>query len=133
MDTLQSALGQFYFQTHASCPPTFLQVVGWTKGAERPEAKRHYVYVRKVPLKIIHSFGGGEWQFDEEVIKKYATEITKPIHKSTGSLVSGNAIVILGAHFLRYQSQTVPHRKFDFAPVMITFPQEQCSELAKIQ
>ncbi len=126
METLQSALGQFYFQTHASCPPTFLQVVGWTKGAERPEAKRRYVYVRKVPLNVSHSFGGGEWQFDSEVIKKYATEITKPIHKSKDLKVNGNAIVIPGAHFLRYQGQTVPQYKFDFIPM-----REQYSETDK--
>jgi len=119
MDTLYSALGKFYFIAHNNSPPTFLQVVGWTKGAERPEAKRQYVYVRKVPLVVRHGLGRGHWEFDDNIIKKYAMEITTPIHKS----VDGNAIIIGGAHFLRYQGITVPQKTFD-----IQFSEEEIIE-----
>nr|QBK87313.1 MAG: hypothetical protein LCMAC201_02230 [Marseillevirus LCMAC201] len=118
METLHTSLGQFYFTTHSNSPPTFLQVVGWTKGAERPDAKRRYVYVRKVPLQICGGLNGsGRWEFDEDLIKRYATDITKSVHKSTDTLVDGNAIIIDGAHFLRYQSITIPLRRFDFVLV----------------
>nr|QBK87746.1 MAG: hypothetical protein LCMAC202_00820 [Marseillevirus LCMAC202] len=129
METLRASLGQFYFTTHSNAPPTFLQVVGWTKGAERHNAKRRYVYVRKVPLHIQNSIGGsGYWQFDEDVIKRYAADIIKPVHKSTQTLVDGNAIIIDGAHFLRYQSITVPLRYFDYAPVIIPLEPESILE-----
>ena len=132
METLHASLGQFYFITHSNAPPTFLQVVGWTKGAERPDAKRRYVYVRKVPLHIQNGLGGGHWQFDETIIKKYAGDITKPLHKSTRALVDGNAIIIDGAHFLRYQSITVPLRSFDFAPVAIPMDVEPEPDLESV-
>lgn len=121
MDTLYSALGQFYFATHYNTPPTFLQVVGWTKGAENSDAKRQYVYVRKVPLRIKQNVNGGQWEFDENVIKNYAVEIKTPIRKHSG-IVAGNAIVIEGAHFIRYQGMTVPIQKFDYAPVSVCIP-----------
>ena len=112
MDTLYSALGQFYFTIHSNSPPTFLQVVGWTKGAESPDAKRRYVYVRKVPLNVNHQLNRGSWTFNNEIIQQYATEIKTPVHKNT-PLVDGNAIIIDGGHFLRYQSTTVPQQVFD--------------------
>lgn len=110
METLQASLGQFYFQAHNNTPPTFLQVTGWTKGAEREETKRLYVYVRKVPLRVHNYMGNGEWLFDEEIIQKYATEITSPIHDNKNKLVDGNAIIIPGGDFLRYQGVTVPKK-----------------------
>ncbi len=123
MDTLYASLGQFYFTTHSNAPPTFIQVIGWTKGAERPEAKRRYVYVRKVPFILQHGYGGGKWEFDDDAIKQYATEITEPIHNPKAG--DGNAIVIDGAHFLRYHSITVPLKQFDFAPIQIPVPSAQ--------
>ncbi len=121
MDTLHAALGQFYFTTHTNAPPTFLQVIGWTKGAEQPNTKRHYVYVRKVPLVVRHGLCGGRWEFDNNIIEKYASEITTPVRKNTPQ-VDGNAIVIEGAHFIRYQSITVQQKTFEFAPVSIPEP-----------
>lgn len=122
METLYSALGQFYFTTHSNSPPTFLQVVGWTKRAEQPDSKRRYVYVRKVPMNIIHSYGGGKWDFDQELITQFAAQITNPVHKPDPVLVTGNAIIIEGAHFLRYQSITIPLKKFSFAAIRIFKP-----------
>jgi hypothetical protein len=121
MNTLYATLGQFYFTTHTNTPPTFLQVIGWTKGAEQPTAKRLYVYVRKVPLVVSHGRCGGCWEFDNNIIEKYASEITTPVRKNTPQ-VDGNAIVIEGAHFIRYQSITVPQKTFEFAPISIPKP-----------
>lgn len=104
METLQTALGKFYFASHINKPPTFLQVVGWTAGAERPDAKRRYVYVRKVPLHINHAHTGGSWEIDYDIIKEFATQVKSPNEIKH----DGNAIIIDGAHFLRHQSETIP-------------------------
>ena len=129
METLYAALGQFYFAEHLNSPPTFVQVVGWTKGAQGDNCKRRYVYIRNVPIVVIHGYGGGRWEFDADIIKSYATEIKKPVHQPTLSLVSGNAIIIDGAHYLRYQSITLSLKIFDYAiipkftiPVIISTP-----------
>ena len=123
MDTLYAALGQFYFTTHFNSPPTFLQVIGWTKGAEHPDTKRHYVYVRKVPLIHEHSCGRGTWEFDTDLIKRYAATIKTPIHKNVDCIVDGNAIVIDGANFIRFQSITVPQKLFEYARVTVHQPE----------
>jgi hypothetical protein len=112
METLQDSLGQFYLSEHSNSPPTFVQVVGWTPAAERPEAKRRHVYVRHVPLKITTKFGGGgKWEYDNDAINRYRDEIKEPIAKPSEKGVDGNAIMIDGAHFLRYQSRTLSIRK----------------------
>lgn len=107
-EMLHNALGKFYFEAHPHCPPTFLQIVGWTKGAEKLGKKRVYVYVRKVPLLINNSPNGGYWHFDYDVIKRFQQEITNPIHSCKSPLVNGNAIIIPGGKFLRYSGVTVP-------------------------
>ena len=123
VDSLQDILGKFYFQSHTHCPPTFLQVVGWTVGAEREDAKRRYVYVRKVPLRVNNSPSGGKWDYDYDVIREYNEEITEPVYNSNSPLVNGNAILIPGGEFLRYQSITVPEFKQDIPrPRQIILP-----------
>lgn len=107
-EILYDSLGKFYFEAHPHCPPTFLQVVGWTINATNESKKRVYVYVRKVPLLINNSPNGGYWHFDHDVIKKYQEEIQKPVHSCKSSIVSGNAILIPGGKFLRYSGITVP-------------------------
>ena len=108
MEMLNKALGNFYFEAHNHCPPTFLQIVGWTRGAEKKDTKRLYVYVRKVPLLIKNSPTGGFWYIDHDLVNNYYKEITVPIHSSKSPLVSGNAIIIPGGKFLRYSGVTVP-------------------------
>jgi len=107
-DMLFESLGKFYFEAHLHCPPTFLQVVGWTKGAEKENAKRLHVYVRKVPMLIKNSPTGGFWNIDYDIVKQYKSEIITPIYNNKSPLVSGTAIIIPDGKFLRYSGITVP-------------------------
>ena len=107
MNDLQKALGQFYFCEHTNNPPTFLQVVGWTPKAESENTLRRYVYVRKVPLKIIPGMNGGQWEFDQNAIEA-CKKLSEPVKKNVPGLVSGNAILIDGAGFIRYSGMTIP-------------------------
>lgn len=112
MDILKSSLGQFYFAERTNRPPILVQVVGWTKGAESPVAKRRYVYVRKVPLNINHQITArGEWEFDYNLVEKYASEIKEPL-KTNSRIVDGNAIII-DSNFLRFQGETLTLKSFN--------------------
>jgi 5-formaminoimidazole-4-carboxamide-1-beta-D-ribofuranosyl 5'-monophosphate synthetase len=112
MEILQTSLGKFYFLAHDNAPPTFLQVIGWTRGAERENVHKLYVYVRKVPLKIYNYMGNGNWEYDYNIIKEFKNEIVSPIHNSNNKLVDGNAIIIPNGNILRYQSLTIPLKNF---------------------
>lgn len=106
MDTLHNSLGKFYFAEHSNSPPTFLQIIGWTKKAEAPSTQRMYVYVRRVPLNVQHSHCNGRWNFNRQIIDDYSAEIKTPLYKSVDS-----AIIIPGGDHIRYRGITVP--KFD--------------------
>jgi len=80
-----SQLGKFYIAVHDKAPPTFIQIIGWTKNSEKPDCKRTYFYVRKVPFNLEHTYLGGQWSFDQKIIDEYSREIKTPITKSCGS------------------------------------------------
>ena len=108
MENLTRAFRQFYFTEHNNNPPTFLQVIGWTYKAEVESTIRRYVYVRKVPLIIDNGLSGGSWSFDYNIIENYKTDIPEPLKTNVPGLVTGNAILIDGADFIRYGGVTVP-------------------------
>jgi hypothetical protein len=111
MSDLNQLLGKLYFSEHNNRPPTFLQIVGWTPNASKPDCKRQYVYVRTVPLKVNPTLSGGSWEFDNEIITQYQNEIQnqQPCQQSTTQI--STAILIDSGTFLRYQSLTIPQFK----------------------
>lgn len=106
-------MGKFYFKEHTNCPPTFLQIVGWTKSAKDNKTKRIYVYVRKVPLIVNHRSNGGNWEFDHDIIKKYCEEITEPIlsHKKDWDTLT--AIFNPTTNEVKYRGNSIQSRNFD--------------------
>jgi len=107
---LEKSLGKFYFSNHNNRPPTFLQIVGWTKGACDPNKKRVHVYVRKVPLQVVNGLNIGEWSFDKNIIREYSDEIVQPVHKNVNGLVDFNAIISPLGDFIRFEKMTIPLR-----------------------
>lgn len=107
-NTLYDFLGKFYFYKHINAPPSFLQIVGWTKGAENPNIKRVNVYVRKVPLIISNGLNGGSWEFDKNIINEYSKNITNPIFTNKKGLVDGNAIFLNNGMEIKYKGNIIP-------------------------
>lgn len=111
---LNTHLGAFYFLTHLHSPPSFLQIIGWTRTTEMlarsgacARDKKVHVYIRKVPLRISNSPSGGYWKFDEKVIDEYSSEIKEPTMKPKDPYAD-TAIISLDGLFLRYSGYNIP-------------------------
>src|SRR5689334_13803313 len=105
--TLNRVFKNFYMGIHDSQPPTFVQIIGWTKNANTPDAKRVHVYVRKVPLSIEKQLFSGTWDIDKDIIESYKTDLCEPILNRSSTLIDGTAILISGDEFIRYNGKTL--------------------------
>ena len=56
---LRSILGKLFECRFSYTTPTIVQVIGWTKTAEKPTSKVRYVYVKEIDLiSNFHVYGG---------------------------------------------------------------------------
>jgi hypothetical protein len=79
--SLSSVLGKVFTRAGSYSSPNVVQVMGWTKGSERPDAKRRYAFVRKVKFLCTHGPSGGNGKICQTDILK----VTTPIYSISGS------------------------------------------------
>ena len=66
---LYDILGVVFAHTaHSYSPPSVLQVIGWTKNAEKPHAVRRTIICRRVQTTNVDYPGGGQGHIDQNTI-----------------------------------------------------------------
>lgn len=62
---LMSILGKVFTISHSYRSPDVVQVIGWTKNSAKPDAKRRYIFVRRVKFNSNDHQHGGDGRIDE--------------------------------------------------------------------
>lgn len=73
---LMSVLGKVFTCSHCYRSPDVVQVIGWTKNSAKPDAKRRFVFVRRVKFNSNDHMHGGDGRIDQTDV----LNITEPTH-----------------------------------------------------
>jgi hypothetical protein len=99
LQQLRDLLGVVFVSTTSSySPPSVVQVIGWTKNAEKGSAVRQPIIVQGVGMNNVHGPGGGQGTIDQAnvVVPQY------PIHHGGKQVTLGfTEYPILGTPILR--------------------------------
>ena len=80
---LLSVLGRVFVNHWSSySPPKVVQVIGWTKNSEKPDAKRMTVFVRNVKCDNHHNQFGGHGN----IVASDVLDIREPVYKGSHKL-----------------------------------------------
>ena len=81
-DDLNSILGSVYTRSNSYSRPDVYQVIGWTKNSAKPDAKRRFIFVRRVKFISNDHMHGGDGVID----KNDVLVMTKPEHSGSERL-----------------------------------------------